>query len=150
MIPLFVIENFRQAFPEFSNVEDYTNAMINFWEQMAENEIDFAYYQNLYSTAIYLFTAHKLVLALKAKQSARCGVPPGEETGKISSKTSPQLSMSFDTASTANNAHGDDFNLTTYGMQYLQIRKLVSSGGYCTGNYYPPIGLSFPWLGWAR
>jgi hypothetical protein len=49
-------------------------------------------------------------------------------TGPVASKSIDKVSVSYDTAAAAMKDAGD-FNLTTYGVRYLRIAKMMGAGG---------------------
>lgn len=156
--------SFRKDFPEFTD-PPYTALKIQFWANLAglllrqERWGPSAATENSPPTTIYdqgieLFVAHNLVLERARDRAADKGAIPGLSKGMISSEGVGPVSVSYDTGSAMEEGAGH-WNLTTYGLQFIQISRYLGSAGY-QGNIgcspYGPLGNS-PWLGpdpWPR
>lgn len=152
-VPLPVPSTFRADFPEFSNVTIYPDAMINFWLNIGNIRMTPAAsrWGALYNPGLELFVAHFIsVQALNQAQAATNGGTgiAGMQRGAISSE-SAEISVSYDVAAVTIEGAGQ-WNLTTYGTQFLELVNLVGMGpiqigpGWFTG--IQTNGLGFPFF----
>lgn len=118
---------FRTDFPEFASTTDYTGSMLDFWSSIAAELVSLDKWGNLYNQGISLFVAHNLVLQRKNMNAASGGVP-GTGTGMLASKAVGRVSVGYDNSNVALD-NGGQWNLTTYGMQYLQLARMIGVGG---------------------
>jgi hypothetical protein len=118
---------FRADFPEFASTTDYTNAMLDFWSSIADKVVSLDKWGTLFTQGASLFVAHNLVLQRRNINAASGGVP-GNQTGMQSSKAVGRVSVGYDNGDVALE-NGGAFNLTTYGMQYLQLARMIGVGG---------------------
>lgn len=98
--------------------------MLNFWSSVAVELVDVSRWGNLYDQGISLFVAHNLAIQ---KKNMSGGIP-GSVTGAVSGKTVGRVSVSYDNAVAAIK-DGGQWNLTVYGMQYLQLARMIGVGG---------------------
>lgn len=118
---------FRTAFPEFANTVTYPTEQINFWATIAEQQVPQRVWRNLWSQGVQLYVAHEITLAAQnAKASANGGVP-GTSGGIANTKTVGQVSVGYDTASTAEKDAGW-WNLTNYGKQFFRLAQMFGAG----------------------
>lgn len=119
---------FRANFPEFPGFQTFTDQQINFWLGIGAKRLNGDAWGELYDFGLQLYTAHQLVLsAMNAKASAVGGVP-GATTGAVSGKTVDKVSVTYDT-STGIVLNAGHWNLTTYGIQFIELARLVGAGG---------------------
>jgi hypothetical protein len=121
------IAQFRINFPEFSDVERFTDAMLNFWAGIGENLISECRFGTSYNYALSLFLAHNIVLAATNEATADAGGIAGGGAGTVQQKTVGSVSVSYDVASSMLPDAGH-WNQTIYGRQYLQLVKLFGQG----------------------
>lgn len=136
------LASFRQNFPEFSDPEKYdggliTNALLPLalafqnpqrWDPLT---ID-------YGTG--LFVAHYLVLQARADATADIGGIPGTVEGIRTAKTVDDVTISYDVES-VRLAGGAFWNMTTYGIRFLQLTRMYGTGGAQLGC--GPVGPAF-------
>lgn len=121
---------FVTHFPEFANTTSYPTSRINFWmdtgRKLLSNQrwID----ADLLDEGLELFTAHHIVLAQQNTKSAASGAAPGTNTGSVTSKSVDKVSVSYDTNASLVMGAGH-WNLTTYGIQFIMMAKMVGAGG---------------------
>ena len=123
------ITQFRQDFPEFSDVALYSTALITFWSTVAEQTTSQAIYGDTYVAAVELATAHYITIEGVNVKTAGNGGTPGQSAGVISSKAVGGVSVSYDT--TIGTIAGDEvgqWNATTYGRQYYSLARLFGAG----------------------
>lgn len=119
---------FRTDFPEFADATAYPDAAVNFQINLATLRMPEDRWQDLLPYGIELFTAHYLAVARKNIQTASAGGVPGGGMGVVNSKTVDKVSVSYDTA-LASLEGGGHWNLTSYGVQYLQLARMIGAGG---------------------
>lgn len=122
------IEQFRRDFPEFTDASVYPDAQVQFWMTLAKRLVNETRWGDLTSQGIELATAHYLVLARRNQRVAEKGGIAGGQVGPESSKSVDKVSVSYDTAA-ARLDGGGAWNLTTYGIQYLNLCRLFGAGG---------------------
>ena len=118
---------FRTNFPEFANTTTFPDAMVNFWLGLAAKMHDPDRWGDSLDYGVCLFVAHNVALQSKNAKAAASG-SVGGSSGVLASKSVDKVSVSYDTGS-ATVAGGGAWNLTTYGVQWLQLAKLFGSGG---------------------
>ena len=118
---------FRADFPEFASTTDYTASMLDFWASVAAELVSVSKWGNLYNQGISLFVAHNLALQRRNMNAASGGIP-GSQTGMLASKAVGRVSVGYDNGNVALD-NGGQWNLTTYGMQYLQLARMIGVGG---------------------
>ncbi|GAA7770968.1 hypothetical protein RN01_29820 [Cupriavidus sp. SHE] len=121
-------EQFRLDFPEFADDTKYTDASVEFWLTVSESLVNPCRWGVLTDQGIELCTAHHLVLAARDEATAAIGGTPGQVTGPQSSKAVDKVSASYDTGAATIDDAGM-WNLTTYGVRYLTLARLMGAGG---------------------
>lgn len=119
---------FRMDFPEFASTTDYPDAVITFQIGIATALLNADRWGTMLNYGIELYVAHNLVLAAQASEDVATGNTPGEMTGPTSAKGVDKVSVSYDTAS-ASLTDGGFWNLTRYGVQFLQLARMMGAGG---------------------
>jgi hypothetical protein len=119
---------FRQQWPAFSDIGVYTDAVYNFWQGIAAFRLNAERWGAMLDFGTSLFIAHHLVLAARDVTTANAGGIPGVVNGPQSSKTVESASVSYDTKAISL-TDGGYWNLTTYGIQFLQISRMIGAGG---------------------
>jgi Protein of unknown function (DUF4054) len=121
--PTITEQQFRAIFPEFADRNTYLSAAVQFWLTNAQAQINYDAWLNSYAEGVYLFTAHQLKVAGNAAKKAAAG----GASGPVASKTVGSVSVSYDTASTAEDGAGF-WNLSNYGKRYWRLVKLFGAG----------------------
>ncbi len=119
---------FRLDLPEFNNTVSFPNAQINFWLGIGNKMLNVARWSDLLDHGLELFVAHHLSLAKQNEASAATGGVPGVSTGAVSAKGVDKVTVSYDTSAGLNEGAGH-WNLTTYGTQFIQLARMVGTGG---------------------
>ncbi len=118
----------RTDFPEFSDTTVYPDAVIAFQISMATMLLPADRWGDMLNYGIELWVAHNLVLAAQAADDVSIGNTPGEMTGPTSAKAVDKVSVGFDTQA-ASLTDGGYWNLTRYGVQFLQLARMMGAGG---------------------
>jgi hypothetical protein len=125
--------DFRAIFPEFGSGL-YPDAMVTFWLGVAANLINPTRWGALSDQGTALLTAHYLVLAQDASlssvvQAASNGAGSlAGMTGPVTAKAVAGVSVARDVSSITVEGAGS-FNLTKYGVQYVQMARMMGAGG---------------------
>lgn len=123
---------FRSDFPEFADGTAYPDSTISFFIALAGKLLNPDRWYDLLDYATELYVAHNLVLSSRNVLTSEGGGIPGMVMGPQRSKTVDDVIVSYDTSAiTLDN--GGFWNLTTYGVQLLQLIRMAGSGGYQVG-----------------
>lgn len=152
---------FRQNFQAFADPGVYDDASIKLYLGIANNMLDNQRWggngdetYNLDGTidtmgtldyGICLFTAHHLVLTVKDNVASTNGGTPGTVEGIRSQKAVDKVSVSYDTTQVLI-SKGDFWNMTTYGIRFLHLARMMGTGGAL--NIYSVGPLGSAGLGW--
>ena len=120
------VAQFRLDFPEFASETFYTSSMVNFWASIAEKMLDLSRWGDLYTQGQSLYVAHNLVIQRRNIAGASAGTS-GLSTGVMSSKSVGSVSVSYDNQ-IATMPNAGQWALTVYGLQYLQLARLIGAG----------------------
>ena len=122
------IEIFRILAPEFVNL---TDEVISQWMELSSPLISLKRFGNTYYQALALITAHKLKMAGYGDNSngTIC------DTLRVGSYSEGETSIGYTVNQGTNLLNDAEFTLTTYGLQYLSLRRariipIVSAGEY--------------------
>lgn len=119
---------FRVDFPEFADATKHPTSMINFWMGLGDTLLNVNRWGDRRPYGLALFVAHNLVLAAQNLAAGVAGANPGQGIGLVSSESAGPISHSFDTNSGSVEG-GANYNTTTYGVMFLQLARLVGTGG---------------------
>jgi len=125
------IAQFRQAFPEFADVARYPGSLVSFWAAIAEQLVSADRFGDLWTHAVNLHVAHHLAMAIANQEAAeQCAVPGAKNImGGVTSKAVGSVSVSYsDSLAQASEQNGSHWNLTTYGVQYLNLARMIGQG----------------------
>jgi hypothetical protein len=117
-------EQFRSAFPEFSDKNVYPSGSVQFWLTDAVNNVNPDAWGNSTAKGVYLYLAHQLLM--KGRRPAK-GQAGSQVSGPIASKSVGSVSVSYDTASTAETGAGW-WNSTQYGKEFFRLSRIYGSG----------------------
>jgi hypothetical protein len=123
----------RQDFPEFSDTTVYPDSAVNLWLGVAAVSLPEDRWGAWWVLGQELFAAHHLVLAAQASQDAADGSTPGEVTGPTTAKAVDKVSVGYD-AGAVTLTDGGFWNMTRYGVQFLQFARMVGAGGIQFGG----------------
>lgn len=127
--------SFRQDFPEFADPGVYDGNLITTFISLAVNCFQNAmrWDVNCIDYGTGLFTAHHMVLQARANQTADVGGIPGTVQPVQSSKSVDKVAVGYDVESATLNGQASFWNMTTYGIRFLQLTRAFGSGGYQLG-----------------
>jgi len=118
----------RTDFVEFASVPNYPNATIDFWLVVAGKLLRADVWQDMLDQATELFVCHQLTVARRNVAAAAGGGIPGQGVGVLTSKAVDKVSAGYD-VSNISLTNGAYWNLSTYGIQFLQLARLFGAGG---------------------
>lgn len=121
-------DKFRADFPEFANTTVYPDATLTLWLGAAPNFVNECRWGTLSTLGMELWAAHNIVLSARDQDAVAVGGQPGEMTGPVAAKAIDRVSVSYSPADAAMQ-NGKDFNLTTYGVRYLKMARMMGAGG---------------------
>lgn len=123
---------FRATFKAFDNEERFPKSLIRFYLELAALMLPQARWGQLYDYGSQLFAAHHLALEDKANRDAQLGLTPGVSFGVVSSKSAGPVSLSLDVTTGAEQGAGF-WNLTSYGLRFYRLVRMVGMGGIQLG-----------------
>lgn len=125
---------FRQDFPEFTDTTAYPDSSVTFWLGVASISLPEDRWGAWWGLGQELFAAHHIVLAAQAVDDVSLGTTPGEVVGPTTAKAVDKVSVGMDAASVTL-TDGGFWNMTRYGVQFLQFARMVGAGGIQLGGY---------------
>lgn len=120
------ISLFRTSFPEFSDTVIYPDALILFWSNIAQCQVNQPIWCGAWHLGVSLYTAHNIVIAAQNKKAASFGGVPGTSGGIANTKTVGSATVGYDSASTTEEGAGW-WNRTTYGQQFYRLAMLFGA-----------------------
>lgn len=121
--------SFRGHFPEFADATAYPDGTVAFYIGLAGGLLPADRWGDSLDYGTELFTAHHLAIEAKEARSAAAGAIPGTLTGPQASKSVDKVSVSYNTQAVAL-TDGGFWNLTTYGLRFFQLARMIGAGGY--------------------
>lgn len=126
------VASFRGAFPAFADPAKYTEPEVTFWLGFAALRHNPDRWGDLLDLGVQLFVAHNLALEYNARLSQKAGQGAGAVVGALTSVTADKVSWTRDSAPATNPSDGH-WNLTSYGMRWKEMVRLVGAGGLQIG-----------------
>lgn len=120
--------SFRLNMPMFASVADYPAAQFEYYLKLGVKLLPERRWDDLLDDGLTFFVAHYLVLNQRAMLAADIGADPGKVTGNETSKSVDGVSKSMDVSSISLE-DGGHWNQTTFGIQFLQLARMVGAGG---------------------
>ena len=122
------LDTIRTAFPEIADLTEYPDTSLQNWNAVAVVILDATRWASLYVLGCQLFIIHNLVLEKRNRDIAAVGGAVGDASGVMTAKQVDKVYASFDPkfGLLENAGH---FNLTTYGVRFLQLARMFGSGG---------------------
>ena len=112
-----ITSDFLQTFPEFNDPELYPPSRIDFWISIGEQLVNPNRWKKLTNQGISLYVAHQLMLDNMH----------GRTQGIQSSKAVDGVSVGYN-LNDITKADWTHFNLTKYGLQYIQLANMMGMG----------------------
>lgn len=127
----------RDSFPAYADPLVYQPEQIGFWFDLASQMMNAARWGTLYDFGARLFVAHNLALDGGIDGAGSSGQGPGAVTGAVTSASVDKVSYSRDPGAAMDPKNGH-WNLTTYGLRYVRLARLVGMGPVQAGAPYGP------------
>jgi hypothetical protein len=135
------IAAFRDSLPAFADPVLYQSEQIGFWFDLAAVLMSPARWGTAYDYGARLFVAHNLALDGGADGQGG-GQGPGAVTGPVTSASVDKVSYSRDPGAAMDPSNGH-WNLTTYGLRYARLVRMVGAGPVQVGAPYGPANAGF-------
>lgn len=119
---------FRATYPEFADPTRFGASTIGMQIAFAGLRLNVDRWADMLDMGTGLFVAHHMALADRARATAAAGGAPGIVNGVVSSKTVDKVSVSYDVA-TVSLLDAGHWGMTVYGIQFLQLSRMVGAGG---------------------
>lgn len=119
---------FRADFPEFADITKYPDSAVNLWLNLGVKVLAPDRWCDYLDVGLELFIAHNITLAANNQLAEAVGGTAGQVKGPLTSKSVDKVSAGYDTGAVALD-DGGFYNLTTYGIQLLQLARMVGTGG---------------------
>lgn len=126
-----VTEVIRLIGPEFKDVEDDE---LSKWIELVQPMVSKKLFDDLYEQAVAYLVCHKLKIAGKGENPLGDIGSIGSLGFSIGSVSEGGTSVSFGASQSSNLANDAELALTTYGLQFLSIRKMVIIPIRCSGE----------------
>jgi len=126
-------QSFRDQFEAFADPMEYSDAMISVYNTIAIALLNADVWDpNVLDYGTCLFIAHHLVLDRRDAATVAAGGVGGLVQGVLTSKSVDRVSASYDTAAVTM-TDGAYWNMTTYGIRFLQLSRYMGAGGIQLG-----------------
>ena len=121
------IATFRAVFPEFMDAAKYPDAQVQYYLDFAVQSLRPEAWRNLLERGTGLFVAHYLAMSA----ISRAGTVPGRgQLGIVASKSVGPASISYDNSAISAQADAGHWALTSYGLMYWELMRMVGTGGW--------------------
>ncbi len=135
---LTVIDIIRVIAPEFADLSDAT---LESWIEILAPMVSKKQFGKLYKQALAFMVCHKLKLAGYGEDASAdatgSSVSASSTSNSIASISAGAYSISYNASSGADATVSDaEFGRTTYGMQFIQIRRSVIVPIHISGQSY--------------
>lgn len=132
--PPFFIEDFFSIYPQFQGVEGLSEEIIEMYIQFADDVVNIKRWGRQWKLGMSLFVAHFCTIYLMTYQdpasSAAAVIASAQTKGLVSSKSVGDVSVSYDFSLAVQDVdRWGQFNLTTFGNQFVSLARLLSKGG---------------------
>lgn len=147
------VDSLRTDLPEFADPTAYPDSGITFWLSWAGILLNAQRWGRSLDLGALMFVAHHLVLERQAQKAAANGAVPGTGIGVINNKSVDKVSVGYDTSAVIDPKDGH-WNMTTYGLRFIQMVKMFGAGPVQVGiGCAPPLsGPAWPgpYQGWPQ
>lgn len=126
------VASFRAAFPAFKDEALYLTPQVDFWLAIALKRHNAERWGDLLDFGVQLFTAHNLALEYNATRAQAAGQGAGAVMGALTSVSADGVGWTRD-AGAAMNPKDGHWNLTSYGIRWLDMARMMGAGGLLVG-----------------
>lgn len=121
------IAAFRAVFPEFGDAAKYPDAQVQYYLDFAVQSLRPEAWRNLLERGTGLFVAHYLAMSAVSGSGA---IPGRGQLGIVASKSVGPASISYDNGAISAQADAGHWALTSYGLMYWELMRMVGTGGW--------------------
>ena len=121
------IATFRAVFPEFGDAAKYPEAQVQYYLDFAVQSLRPEAWRNLLERGTGLFVAHYLAMSAVSGSGA---IPGRGQLGIVASKSVGPASISYDNSAISAQADAGHWALTSYGLMYWELMRMVGTGGW--------------------
>lgn len=133
------VSQLRNQFSALKDERYFTDDLLTFWLMVASAMVSLERWATMWFLGVELFAAHHAVLDAYNQDTNNNGGIPGLNRGAISAESAGPVSLSYDTATTAEE-DGGHWNLTVYGTRYLRLLREFGAGPvYVGAGFVPPL-----------
>lgn len=130
--PDYTVATFRANMPAFT-AQIISDEILASYVTMAHSIVKEARWHSLWVTGMNLFIAHFVTLFLQMPEAGMTKeelLNASKVGGSISSKTVGPISVSYDNTQATQDLNGwAAWKLTTYGVQFASLAKMLGKGG---------------------
>jgi len=132
--PPFVLSDFYAIYPQFQNLTQLPEVVVEMYAQFAYDCVEFDRWANQWKMGMSLFIAHFCTIYLQSTTngiaSAQQVLAAGQSKGLMTSKGVGDVSVSYDFSSAITGVERwGQFTTTAFGLQFASIAKLLAKGG---------------------
>jgi hypothetical protein len=138
--------SFKAAFPAFTSDTDYPIPMLTYQLSLAVKLHNADRWGELLDDGIMLWTAHMITLEQQSSAAAAAGQSAGAITGPLASASGDGLSYSRNVSAAVLDGEGH-WNLTSYGLRWKQMARMMGAGGIQVGVPDPSDAYGGAWPG---
>ncbi|WP_269914803.1 DUF4054 domain-containing protein [Acinetobacter sp. HY1485] len=120
--------SFREKMPMFADLTRYPSAQFNLYLSLGLKLLDERRWEDLRDEGLMFFIAHYLTLYQRAMSASLMGADAGKVVGNETSKSVDSVSKSMDVSGVTLD-DGGQWNQTTWGIQFLQLARMMGAGG---------------------
>ena len=121
------IATFRAVFPEFGDAAKYPDVQVQYYLDFAVQSLRPEAWRNLLERGTGLFVAHYLAMSAVSGSGA---IPGRGQLGIVASKSVGPASISYDNSAISAQADAGHWALTSYGLMYWELMRMVGTGGW--------------------
>jgi len=144
-------DSFREGFAKvFIDTDAYPDEAVTFWLGIASLMLTPRWGESSPNPDVppttqldwgtMLFAAHHLILEKQSADAAKRKATPGLTTGAISGDSVGKVSRNYDTSAGLELEAGH-WNLTTYGLRFIAIAKMVGAGPITINGHGGAFGI---------
>lgn len=126
------VDQFRTNFPEFSDANAYLDETVQFWFDIAALFMNAPRWGAALDIGTQLYAAHNLSLQYNATSLGAARQAPGSIVGTQTNGSIDKVSWARD-ASAAMMEGAGAYNLSSYGLRWYQMMKLMGAGAIQVG-----------------
>ena len=121
------IATFRAVFPELGDAAKYPDVQVQYYLDFAVQSLRPEAWRNLLERGTGLFVAHYLAMSAVSGSGA---IPGRGQLGIVASKSVGPASISYDNSAISAQADAGHWALTSYGLMYWELMRMVGTGGW--------------------